>query len=484
MKRSDKVISAVLAAALITAGSASCGGGGSRPESSAPAGAETTTTAATTTTVKETLASAVDISELVDENAGKLEDPNITYLGYYDIRSAADIDPIIRLYDKTYAGYEYEGSFDEAAYEGAVHVDMCAWAERIDKLQVLISSGQSPDLVDREGESFPMLTSKNVYEDLTDYIDISEPQWSGYDRIISQYEWKGKHIYYPWHVSALPTYIFYSGARFEEYGITTPRELYDNGEWDWNTFRDTMKKFVDASSSDNEVYGIYGLSMVHALTASTGTPSVGITDGKLVNNLASPSVDRAATFLESLKRDGLTIAQDGYWGDSTKPIITGNACFLAAGQDSLKSLMRKNDEVQVGFVPFPKDPEADKYYTGIDAFGYLVPKGAKNIEAAATFINTARKSKIDPDFRAVIDESRRVNDKWTDEQIEFMKSFEDIGSHDVVVELYGGLDSDTATTIDNMLIDAGFHDDADTWTVIRETNMNVIDASIDSINNA
>lgn len=466
MKKTGRTMLAVLCAGAVLTGAA-CGDTRQTPAgTNAPAA--TTTELTTVNTLDDDIENPVDIQDFVVEDIDKLDDPTITYLGYYDIRTTGDIKPAVKLFEETYGG--------------KVEYDQCAWSERIEKLQVLISSGQSPDLVDREAESFPMLAAKNVYEDLTDYIDLSQPQWDGYEQLVEQYEWNGKHIYYPWHVSAFPTYVFYNGALFEEYGITTPRELYDRGEWDWNAMRDTMQKFIDSRGNDNEVYGIYGLTMVHAMTASTGTPSIGIKDGKLVNNLSSPAIDRAATFMEGLRRDGLTIAADGYWGDDVKPIVNGTACFLVSGQYALTGLMKKDAEVHVGFVPFPKDPDADKYYHGLDAFGYLVPKGADNIKGSVAFINMCRKSKIDPDLRAVVDESRMTKEKWTAEQIEFMKSFENIGDYDVVAELYGGLDSDTSKLIDDMLVDAAFHPDADSWTVLRESNLNTINAALDALN--
>ena len=473
MKVSGKIMPAALMASLLLTGSA-CGGS-SRPSGNAGGDAdpaETTTTTVILTTEdleQDDIDNPVDISEFVDDSADKLDDPNITYLGYYDIRTSADIKPAVKLFQETYGG--------------EIEYNQCTWSERIEKLQVLIASGDSPDLVDREGESFPLLASKNVYEDLTDYIDLSQPQWAGFEQLVNQYEWNGKHVYYPWHVSALPTYVYYSNTRFEEYGVTSPRDLYSGGEWDWNTFRDTIKKFMDASGSSNEVYGVYGLTMPFAAIASTGTGTIGIENGKLSNNINSPAIDRAASFLESLRRDGLTIAQDGYWGDQGAPIAEGKACFLVGGQYLLKGFQTDYPEADVQFVPFPKDPEADKYYNGVDTFGYLVPKGAKNIKGSAAFINMNRLCKIDPDLRAVVDESRMTKDKWTEEQIEFMKQFEDISNYDVVVDLYSGLDSDTSGIINDMFVDVTFYPDRDTWTVLRDTNLNVINAAIDEINN-
>ena len=467
MKNSQKIASAALAAVLIATGSA-CGGS----SRSSSVGEDSTTTSETTTTTVNTLdddiENPVDISEFVDTDAEQLENPNLRYIGYYDIRTAADVKPAVKLFEETYGG--------------KIDYEQCTWAERIDKLQVLIASGDSPDICLKEGESFPLLTSKNVYEDLTEYIDLSLPQWAGFEDLINQYEWKGKHVYYPWHASAFTEYIFYSKARFEELGITTPRELYDSNEWDWNTFRDTMKKFIDASGTANEVYGIYGLTLSDALICSTGTPLIGMKNGSLSDNMNSIAVDRAASFLEGLRRDGLTVAMDGYWGDQNTPIVEGKACFLSNGQYHLDDFMKKTPEVEIEFVPFPRDPEADEYYYQSSDFGYLVPSGSQNVKGAAAFINMLRLCKIDPDLRKEVDESNTRGKGWTMEQIEFMKQFEDLENYHVVADFYGGLDGDSSQIMTDMLRNVTF-DGEDTWTVLRDTNINVIDASIDAINN-
>lgn len=54
---------------------------------------------------------------------------------------------------------------------------------------------------------------------------------------------------------------------------------------------------------------------------------------------------------------------------------------------------------EFAFVPFPRDPQADAYYQGYDTFGYLVPKGAKNMDGALEFINLNRAYDVDPVIR-------------------------------------------------------------------------------------
>lgn len=267
---------------------------------SACGGRESTdTTAATTTsnTLDDDIINPVDMEEYVDDEAETLENPNLTYFGYYDMRVAGDIKPAVKLFEETYGG--------------KIDYIQCAWGERIEKLQVLISSGDSPDLVDKDETSFPLLISKNVYEDLSDYIDLSEPQWEGFDDLISQFSWQGKQCYYPWFATALCDYVYYSGARFEEFGITKPAELYANGDWTWDTFRQTMIDFINAS--EEGTVGVYG-NLPTNVIASTGTPLIGISGGKIQNNMKSPEVDRAMSYLEELCRQGLTAKKEALLG--------------------------------------------------------------------------------------------------------------------------------------------------------------------------
>ena len=178
MKKTSRLTALSMCAAIVLCAS-SCGG----TNTGKPAEAATTTTATEATTTSNTLdddlKNPVDIQEFVDDEA-TLENPNLTYLGFYDMRTAGDIKPGVKLFEETYGG--------------KIDYYQVAWGERIDKLQMLISSGDSPDLVDKEDIAFPLLISKNVYEDLTDYIDLSQPQWDGFQDLIERYAWNGKRV--------------------------------------------------------------------------------------------------------------------------------------------------------------------------------------------------------------------------------------------------------------------------------------------------
>ena len=462
MKKKGKLTALSLCVVLAVFAS-SCSGSTTARDTGTQA---TTTTAATTVnTLDDDIENPVDMAQYVDEDAEKLENPNLVYLGYYDMRTAGDIKPAVKLFEETYGGQ--------------IDYLQCAWDERVERLQVLISSGDSPDLVDKDDTTFPLLITKNVYEDLTDYIDLSLPQWEGFEELVEQHSWNGKHYYYPWFATAFSDYVFYSGARFDEFGITKPRELYENGEWDWNTFRDTMIKFVNAS--EPETVGVYG-NLGPTFIATTGVPVIGISDGKITNNMKTAEVDRAMSFLSELSRQGLTAKKEGMWGNEIKPLMNGQSCFLIYGQYQLDGFMKRNDDVDIEFVPVPRDPDADNYYYATSTFGYMVPSGSKNVEGAAAFINMIKMCKSDPDIIAETNQSIMNSKKWTQEQIDYMAEFEKIGNYHIVSDFSTGFDSETSNLISDILVNSAFFPDSEGWTVLRDSNINTIDTAIAELN--
>ena len=263
----------------------------------------------------------------------------------------------------------------------------------------------------------PGNVSKNLFEPLDGKIDLSAPQWKDISGIVEQFSWKGEHYYFP-HRTTTKYALNYSKKTIEENDLTDPYELYANGEWTWEAWRNMMIEFCN---KDDKHVGFYTTNnTITSFIATTGTTMIDVQpDGTITNNLLSAEVSRAMTFLEELCRDGLTY--DKSYGDWVSPQVFSTACnnilftctepewtYIAATENLQNKEGVDNDifgEVsEFSFVPFPRDPMADAYYTEFDTFGYLVPKGAKNIDGAVEFINLNRMYDIDPDIQAKVRE--------------------------------------------------------------------------------
>ena len=381
---------------------------GSAASNSAPAAAATTSTQASTTADPDAGLELTDKENKVIDtsacpptgHAGSLR-----YLGFYDIT-------------KDQKGTEQCLIFQSDLYGGSIDfISTPSGAAYYDKLANLIASDDSPDIVTKDAMLLPGNVSKNLFEPLDGKIDLTAPQWKDMSNVIEQFAWKGVHYYYP-HRTTTKYALNYSKKTIEENDLTDPYELYANGEWTWEAWRNMM---IDFCNKDDKHVGFYTTNnTITSFIATTGTTMIDVQpDGTITNNLLSADVSRAMTFLEELCRDGLTY--DKSYGDWVSPQVFSTACnnilftctepewtYIAATENLQNKEGVDNDifgEVsEFSFVPFPRDPMADAYYTEFDTFGYLVPKGAKNIDGAVEFINLNRMYDIDPDIQAKVRE--------------------------------------------------------------------------------
>lgn len=409
-----------------------------------------------------------------------IEGAVINYLGSYDITKAGDIKPAVTYFTENYGA--------------SIEVQTMGDGEIMDNLAALIQSGSSPDLVDQRQNSFPFYISQNTYMALDDYMDLSAPQWKDVASIIESYAINGKHYYYPWAYYMCSRVLIYNRAKLNQYGLKDPKELYDKGQWTWDEFKSIMEDFVAKAKADfPDAIGVYG-TMGSTFIDTTGTPLVGFENGQLVNNLNNSNVDRAQSFLENLKKQGLSLlclsdlAYDNVHHD---PVLLGYSAFHSVGDWKITDYCKKQEghpEYDIMFVPMPKDPNADKHYIPMSTMAYLVPSGAKDIEAACVFINCMRLSKTDPSIQAVVKESIIKDKKYTDEQYELWAILQDSSNFDskaLITDFAYSLDSDTIDkVIAKICEDVPFveNEELPTWTSTRESFAGALANSINTIN--
>lgn len=360
-----------------------------------------------------------------------------------------------------------------------------------EKLTTAISSGESPDLVDYSDNTFPLLMSKNMYTPLEEYMNLSAPQWSGLEQYINQYKWGGKNYYYPWAYNVAPYFLIYNRSVFEQIGIEDPKLLYDRGEWTWDAMKDDIRKFID-SDPDGKRTGLYGAMQYSAQSFinSMGTPLITIDEsGKLVQNFENANVDRAANFMQEMKKEGLASFQEGIIDVDTTPMLEGTAAFQCMGEwiiSGYAKAMLKDDSLDYFFVPFPRDVEADEYYYPITTFGYLVPAGSKYAKQASVFINCCRLSNTDEDLKATTKASIMRSKKYTDEMYDFIYSFKEPANFHCVVDNPYGLDETTGQIVKDILGNTLFDIESDysgqSWTQMREANIGAISKQIEYYN--
>lgn len=323
-------------------------------------------------------------------NVGKIK-----YLGFYDITSDSK-------------GKEQCLIFQSEQYGGKIeYISSPFGAAYFEKLGVLIASDDSPDIVTKDAMLYPGNVSKNMFESLDSYIDLNSSLWKGMKSIADSYTWNGKHYYIP-HMTTTSFALNYNRKTIADNGLADPYELYKNGEWTWDAWRDMMDKFC-AKSDDN--IGFYATDTGYdAFILTTGTPLVSVSKGKITNNVFSSNVSRAMEFLRDLSVSGL--GYEKQYGDWVPPqtFATASDKLLFLVMEPEWTYISATEQIQnpsgvdndifdtvsdFAFVPMPRDPNANGYYQGIDTFGFLVPKGAKNIYGAVEFMNLFRAYETD-----------------------------------------------------------------------------------------
>lgn len=322
----------------------------------------------------------------IDENtpAGK-----ITYLSY-ESGFEDSASEMITLFET-----RYDGSFE--------HILCQSGNAYFERLGTLISTGLSPDLVRYEWRSFPHGISYNMYTPLDTYIDIDSDLWKSVKELAEQFVYNGKHYYYPYKLKTSYS-LNYNNRILEEHGMIDPMTLLNENMWTWKAFEDMLKQWCDMDPNHIGYNGVGGMIFV----STTGTKIVDIQGDQIINNLRNENVSRCMLWLENMRRQGLLGASDeqkalGASSGFVAPdqaFVDGNLLFL--GMDpawtypsAKEALDKKGIENEIKFLPFPRDELADKYYSGIDTFGYLIPSGAPNVKGAVDWINLNRIEEID-----------------------------------------------------------------------------------------
>lgn len=300
---------------------------------------------------------------------------DVTVLTHYDLGPAKD------LYKELFGG--------------EVIQIMCGAQEYSSKLQNLVAAGTIPDLVVSESSTDPCfvtLANAGLVQPIDAYIDYNEPELKDLQSVYEAGLWNGQHYLAPYDNKPV-YYMIYNPKIFEEYGYETPWDLWEKGEWTWDTFRELAAELnITDENGDYICYGTcapgYG-----SLTGSTGVDYVALKDGFFENNLTHPDIVRAENYLNDMlfKDDIIKIKAQGgwrnYWNRGMVAMQIIDSWMMTGSGETSQAIQ----EGALGIVPLPQDPQ--KVQPGVNVTyaqsgGFCLVQGAKNPEAAVALIRT------------------------------------------------------------------------------------------------
>ena len=181
--------------------------------------------------------------------------------------------------------------------------------------------------------------------------------------------------------------MFFNETMFKDRGVKTPREYWEAGNWNWDTFLECAKAMT---YEDNgvQVYGYAnrGSSYVTYWTQAAGTDFIKYDGSKFTANLSDTKLIDTLKYFNDLSHKYKVKDPENVYG--VPDFRTGKAAMFSC----ITYPMRKNADTKfnqmsdkIDAVPFPM-PKGQKEVALIDSTLFGVLKGAKNPDGAAVFL--------------------------------------------------------------------------------------------------
>lgn len=479
MKNFKKTLAGISALTL-TLSMTACGGDSSSNGGSSSSADETTATTTTAATVElntATLAEedAATLEEVADKELRdvELENKTIKWLAHYDI------NPSTAKGDSEAVNI----SLFKSKYGGEIQWYSTTWNTRYSDLSTYVLGGEGIDFFPCDTAALPKGVVSGMFQPVDDYIDLNSPLWQDVSEAMEIYNFNGKHYELVNSVTA-ENIVIYNKQTISEQGLDDPWELYQAGEWNWDSFEKMLEQFVDP---DADQVGLDGYWNEKALLLSAGVPSVEAVDGHLVTNLNDPTIEKAMNWMYGLYNKGLVMDMSLYdWSEQPQFMGEGKELFYIIGawavQSNPDTWNTKIPVENLGLAPVPS-PEGSDPYQAATLDGWVICKGAANPEGVALFSECTRLANTSDDAIAIGDKKAKEDFQWTDELIAINKEINELARKYPVVDLATGVSTDVASlTTDGgsqIGLRAAFH--GVEWATNREEIADVVDMLVQEV---
>ena len=475
--RKIKKAASIAAAILMSVSAASCGSTSSSEDGKA---------ADANSIALQTTASGRDLhesqQEVIDDIASdskpddrKLENTNIKWFSFWDINPTSSDDKDIGV----------DLALFKSKYNGTIEYVSTTYEKKFDDLAAAVLANESPDFCGADDmDMFPKGAIKEMIEPIDDYIDFDSELWKDVKTAADQFVYHGKHYVGISRVD--PAYIWvYNKTVLEELGIEDPVEMFDEGNWNWETMFNMCKDFADP---ENDKYALDAWYYENALTESTGVPLIGMKDGNIVNNINDPKIAKVQEMMYDLQKNNVVYPKHEHewnvrggkdkWGTG---LASGLTLFYPIGfwaiEDALSVTAPFGDisKGEVMFAPVPCDKDSDAQYVPSRVHGFCIVKNAKNPEGVAAWLDCTRYAEADPKAKEVTITQLKEDYGWTDEMIEMRDRIYQMAAEHPVFEFAQGVSTDISGVTDNIIKATMHPSDPKSWTQVVQENEKKLD---------
>ena len=155
----------------------------------------------------------------------------------------------------------YQQSFDAFQAKTGISVQHqpspAAQVQKWEMVITRIAGGVSPDVVGAVSVEFVQYAANGLIMPVDDLMKRDKVDTGHVIPIlVSAHQWRGRQYMMPYGASGLP--LVYNVQLFDEAGVTHPPDVWDQPEWTWETFVESLKKLTKKDADGNIIQ--YGLA--------------------------------------------------------------------------------------------------------------------------------------------------------------------------------------------------------------------------------
>lgn len=394
-------------------------------------------------------------SEIDPKNEGDGKDYTIRFMSDYDLNPSNGESRSIAL------------TLFEDVYGGKIEWVPTTRDTMYDDLSKAVLGGEQVDMFPYMENAIPYGVSKDLFDPLDDYLDLSSDMWSDINDLADKMSYNGKHYAVPTNIND-PLILVYSRKAIENIGFDDPYKLYKEGKWDWETFINMMKEFDETGCA-----GLIGQGVIQ----STGQSYVNYDGTSFTSNLENESIQKAGEIVEQISG----VMYDGEWYDT----LDDNILFLGVGSWAIPQSNKANKDEDVFFVPFPSSDGSGKNITA-DINSKLLVKGSDKGHAVAAYLTCERAAATEEKYLNS-QKDAAIKNGFTEEQYNFLEEIKN--PNNVVFDFSYGMstkisnnttDYNTRGAINNIndAILTGYADAPESWIDIRDSFKKVLETEI------
>lgn len=251
-----------------------------------------------------------------------------------------------------------------------------------EKIVSLMSSNMAPDIIAFNSDTnFPGWTSSVLQPLDKNIFRLDDKIW---DKSVMDALKVGDN-YYGVNIAGSFTndsmyVLYYNDTLLKNYGITTPRSYYEQGNWNWDTLNEVLAKIKSG------INGVVPISFFKTFPVmwSAGTDFVSYDGNKMSSNLTDTKIVDAYSMMSDWLHKGYYI-DNGYAANELSNGKSAMLCGITYGMKSNNGWWSENKGLQTGkldAVPFPS-PKGSETTVPTDCKLWGTAKGSANPEGAA-----------------------------------------------------------------------------------------------------